>query len=98
MEEDGSFYEASSPSDIIPRVLGTHWRSPMTITLEATYEKGQLKFKKPLALAEGTTVRVTIASLNEDDPFADIIGICHSGRRDVAAHHDRYLNTKRPRD
>jgi predicted DNA-binding antitoxin AbrB/MazE fold protein len=69
----------------------------MTITLEATYEKGHLKFKEPLALAEGTTVRVTIASLNEDDPFADIIGICHSGRRDGAAHHDRYLKRKRAR-
>jgi predicted DNA-binding antitoxin AbrB/MazE fold protein len=55
----------------------------MTITLEATYEKGQLKFKKPLALAEGTTVRVTIASLNEDDLFADIIGICQSAPDDL---------------
>jgi predicted DNA-binding antitoxin AbrB/MazE fold protein len=69
----------------------------MTITLEATFENGQLKFKEPLSLAEGTSVRVTIASLDDQDPFADIIGVCHSGRRDGAAHHDQYLKRKRRR-
>jgi predicted DNA-binding antitoxin AbrB/MazE fold protein len=69
----------------------------MTITLEATFENGRLKFKEPLALAEGTPVRVTIASLDDLDPFADIIGICHSGRRDGAANHDQYLKRKRGR-
>ena len=69
----------------------------MAITVEATYENGQLNFKEPLSLAEGTPVRVTIAPLDEDDPFADIIGICHSGRRDGAANHDEYLKRKRDR-
>jgi predicted DNA-binding antitoxin AbrB/MazE fold protein len=69
----------------------------MTLTVEGVYENGQLKFKEPLSLAEGTPVRVTIASLDEEDPFADIIGICHSGRRDGAANHDQYLKRKRGR-
>src|SRR5438067_2823180 len=68
----------------------------MTVTLEAVYKDGQLKFKKPLPLAEGTTVQVTITSL-EDDQFADIIGICHSGRKDGADKHDKYLKRKRAR-
>lgn len=69
----------------------------MTLTVEAVYENGQLKFKKPISLVEGTPVRVTITPLAEEDPFADIIGICHSGRRDGAAKHDKYLKKKRGR-
>jgi predicted DNA-binding antitoxin AbrB/MazE fold protein len=38
----------------------------MTFTVEATFEQGQLKFKEPLLLAEGTPVRVTITPLDED--------------------------------
>lgn len=33
----------------------------------------------------------------EGAKFADIIGICHSGRRDGAANHDKYLKRKRRR-
>lgn len=69
----------------------------MILTVEAVYKNGVLKPKHPLTLAEGTPVRVTIASLDEEDPFADIIGICHSGRRDGAANHDQYLKRKRGR-
>jgi predicted DNA-binding antitoxin AbrB/MazE fold protein len=69
----------------------------MTLTVEATFENGQLKFKEPLAIVEGTAVRVTITPVTEEhDPFADIIGICHSGRTDGAANHDQYLKGKRP--
>jgi hypothetical protein len=50
-----------------------------------------------LTLAEGTVVRLTLSSVDEEDPFADIIGICHSGRRDGAANHDQYLKRKRGR-
>jgi len=32
----------------------------MTLTVEAVYKNGQLNLKEPLALAEGTAVRVTI--------------------------------------
>ena len=39
----------------------------MTITVEATYENGQLKFREPLVLAEGITVRVAITPVDEDD-------------------------------
>lgn len=67
----------------------------MTITVDATYENGQLKFKEPLLLAEGLPVRVTIASLDEeDDPLAAVIGIGDSGRTDGADNHDKYIYGK----
>jgi predicted DNA-binding antitoxin AbrB/MazE fold protein len=69
----------------------------MTQTVEAVFTDGQLRFKKPIVLAEGTPVRVTITPLDEEDPFADIIGICHSGRTDGAANHDKYLKSKHGR-
>jgi hypothetical protein len=43
-----------------------HGAQAMTITVEATYENGQLKFKGPVSLAQGTTVRVTITPLDQD--------------------------------
>ena len=53
----------------------------MTITVEATFENGQLKLKEPVALAEGTPVRLSITPLAEEqnshhDPLAGVIGIC----------------------
>jgi predicted DNA-binding antitoxin AbrB/MazE fold protein len=69
----------------------------MTQTVEAVYKNGQLQLSKPIALAEGTAVRVTITPLVEQDPFGDLIGICHSGRTDGAANHDQYLQRKRGR-
>lgn len=69
----------------------------MTLTIEATYQNGVLKPNKRLKIAEGTAVRVTITPLETKDPFADIIGICHSGRKDGAANHDKYLKRKRGR-
>jgi predicted DNA-binding antitoxin AbrB/MazE fold protein len=69
----------------------------MTITVEATVENGQLKFKDPLVLAEGTPVRVVITPLDEEeDPLAGVIGICKTGRTDGAANHDQYLYGNRP--
>jgi predicted DNA-binding antitoxin AbrB/MazE fold protein len=68
----------------------------MTLTLEATYENGQLKFKEPVLLAEGTPVRVTITPISaDDDPLAGFIGSLHTGRTDGAEHHDEYLTKKR---
>jgi predicted DNA-binding antitoxin AbrB/MazE fold protein len=69
----------------------------MTLTVEAVYTNGVLKPKHPLTLAEGTEVRLTLSCVDEEDPFADIIGICHSGRRDGAANHDQYLKEKHGR-
>jgi predicted DNA-binding antitoxin AbrB/MazE fold protein len=64
----------------------------MTITVEATYENGQLKFKEPVALAEGTAVRVTITPMDDDyDPFDAVIGICKDGPSDGAENHDKYI-------
>lgn len=63
----------------------------MTLTVEAVYENGQLKFKQPITLAEGTPVRVTITPLREvEDPFDAVIGTC-DGPSDGAANHDKYL-------
>jgi predicted DNA-binding antitoxin AbrB/MazE fold protein len=69
----------------------------MTITVDATFENGQLKFKEPVALADGTPVRVTITPVVEDhDPLAGVIGVCRTGRTDGAENHDKYLYGKRP--
>ena len=42
----------------------------MAITVDATFENGQLKLKEPVVLADGTPVRVTITPIDEDDPLA----------------------------
>lgn len=67
----------------------------MTITVEATYENGQLRLKEPIVLAEGTPVRVTVTPLDQvNDPLAGVIGIGDSGRADAADGHDRYIYGK----
>jgi predicted DNA-binding antitoxin AbrB/MazE fold protein len=64
----------------------------MTITVEATYEHGVLKPKPPLALAEGTQVRLTVSPVDEDhDPLDAVIGIGDGGRTDGADQHDHYI-------
>ena len=63
----------------------------MTITVDATFENGQLRFKEPVVLAEGTPVRVTITPAGEqDDPLAAVIGI-GEGPADGADNHDKYI-------
>jgi predicted DNA-binding antitoxin AbrB/MazE fold protein len=55
----------------------------MTITVDAVYENGVLKPKQPLTLVEGTLVRLSLSTLNEDDdPLEAVIGIGASGRTD----------------
>jgi hypothetical protein len=67
----------------------------MTLTVEATFENGQLQFKEPLVLAEGTNVQVSITPLDPDyDPLDAVIGICNTGRTDGAENHDIYLYGK----
>ena len=67
----------------------------MTITVDATFENGQLKLKDPVALADGTPVRLTITPMAEDDdPLAGVIGIGDSGRTDGADNHDKYIYGK----
>jgi predicted DNA-binding antitoxin AbrB/MazE fold protein len=67
----------------------------MTITIEAIYENGVLKPKAPVALAEGTEVRLTVTLLDDDDdPLAGVIGIGESGRTDGADNHDKYIYGK----
>jgi len=64
----------------------------MSITVEAIYENGQLKFREPVVLAEGTPVRVTITPMDEEyDPLDAVIGICKDGPRDGAENHDKYI-------
>jgi predicted DNA-binding antitoxin AbrB/MazE fold protein len=64
----------------------------MSVTVEATFENGQLKLKEPVIFAEGTPVRVTITAVDEHhDPLAGLIGICSGGPPDGAEHHDKYI-------
>ncbi|MBI1917142.1 MAG: antitoxin family protein [Planctomycetes bacterium] len=66
----------------------------MTITVEATYENGQLKLREPIVLAEGTPVRVAITPLHQDDdPLEPVIGI-GEGPPDGADNHDKYIYGK----
>jgi len=61
----------------------------MTVTIDATYENGVLKPKQPLALTEGSQVRVTLNTADEDhDPLEGVIGIGSSGRTDGADQHE----------
>jgi predicted DNA-binding antitoxin AbrB/MazE fold protein len=68
----------------------------MTIVVEATFENGILMPKQPVALSEGTEVRLTIHTVDEDyDPLDAVIGICQGeGATDGAANHDKYLYGK----
>lgn len=72
----------------------------MTITVDATFENGQLKPTEPIALPEGTPVRLTITpkqdTADNKDPLAGLIGMFSSGRTDGAENHDKYLYGKRP--
>ncbi len=64
----------------------------MLVTVEATYRNGVLKPKKRLKLPEGSTVRLTIASLEQvEDPLDEVIGVCKGGPRDGARNHDKYI-------
>jgi len=68
----------------------------MTITVEATFENGQLTFKGPVPLAEGTPVRVTITPVDDDyDPLDAVIGIGDGpAEGDGAQNHDKYIYGK----
>jgi predicted DNA-binding antitoxin AbrB/MazE fold protein len=71
----------------------------MTITVDAVFRNGQLEFKEPVQLAEGTPVRVEITPVRveitpvdeDDDPLEAVIGIGDSGRTDGAEQHDHYI-------
>ncbi len=68
----------------------------MSITVEATYEKGTLKLAEPVNFPEGTHVRVTISPVeDEEDPFEAVIGICKGGPPDGAENHDKYIYEER---
>ncbi len=70
----------------------------MTITVEATFENGTLKFDAPLVLPEGTRVRLIITPVEEDhDPLDEVIGICTEGPEiSLAARHDEILYGLKP--
>jgi predicted DNA-binding antitoxin AbrB/MazE fold protein len=62
------------------------------ITVDAVYHNGQLQFKEPVHLVEGTSVRVTITPVDEiHDPLEGVIGICEGRPRDGAENHDQYI-------
>ena len=64
----------------------------MTLTVEAVYQNGVLKPKRPLSLAEGAEVRLIVSAGGEDpDLLEGVIGIGKSGRKDGADNHDHYI-------
>jgi len=63
----------------------------MSITVEATYEKGTLKLPQTVSFPEGAHLRVTITPMEDDqDPLKAVIGICKGRPPDGAANHDKY--------
>ena len=63
----------------------------MSLVVEATFENGTFKLAQPVALPEGTQVRLTITRVDEDyDPLDAVIGIC-DGPPDGAENHDKYI-------
>ena len=73
----------------------------MTIhDVEAVYEDGVLKPKQPVVLSQGTEVRLTIRTVDEDyDPLDDVIGICESNLDiSLADHHDEFIYGLKRRD
>jgi hypothetical protein len=71
----------------------------MTVTIDAVIHDGQLQLKEPVALAEGTPVRVVITPVDDDDdPLEGVIGIGDSGLPfSLADRHDEFLyGIKRP--
>jgi predicted DNA-binding antitoxin AbrB/MazE fold protein len=71
------------------------WRGGtiMAITVEATYENGVLKPKRPLRLAEGSQVQVTIRAMGQPrHPLDEVIGICDEGpETSLAERHDEII-------
>lgn len=66
----------------------------MTVTVEATFENGQLRLKEPVVFVEGTALRVAITPLSGDqDPLEAVIGI-GDGPSDGADNHDKYVYGK----
>jgi predicted DNA-binding antitoxin AbrB/MazE fold protein len=65
----------------------------MTITIDAVFENGTFKPTQPVALAEGTPVRLTIDTADEDaDPLDAVIGVCTEGPDiSLAERHDAIL-------
>jgi predicted DNA-binding antitoxin AbrB/MazE fold protein len=81
-----------------PSFISSPGAAAMTLTLEAVYENGVLKPKQPLALVDGTEVRLTLSTVNDDDdPLNAVIGIGESGRTDGADNHDHYIYGTRKR-
>lgn len=72
----------------------------MSITVEAVYEQGVLRIHEPLALQEGTAVRIVVTPLADGvvDPLASVIGICQSSEGiPLSTSHDSILyGTSRP--
>jgi len=60
----------------------------MAITVEATYENGQLKFREPVVLPEGTAVRVTITPMDDD----------YEVQQAPIRDHTAFLNSYAPED
>lgn len=69
----------------------------MTIQFDAVYQNGVFLPKEPVALPNGTEVRVAIETRDGiGDPLAGVIGICDGpAEGDAADAHDEYIYGKR---
>jgi predicted DNA-binding antitoxin AbrB/MazE fold protein len=69
----------------------------MTIQLDAIYQDGVLLPKQPVALPNGTEVRIVIETADvASDPLAGVIGIGSGPENgDVSDRHDDYLYGER---
>jgi hypothetical protein len=81
----------------------------MAIIAQGKIVNGQLRCKRPIKLAEGTTVQATLRPLVGDikdlgmtsgsglivDPLEAVLGTCEGGRPDGVARHDHYIYRKR---
>jgi hypothetical protein len=74
----------------------------MTIVVNATFVNGHFQPAEPLSLPDGTAVRLSVTpvsqeeqppSIDDDDDnsLESVIGICKSGKGNLAQDHDLYL-------
>jgi predicted DNA-binding antitoxin AbrB/MazE fold protein len=61
----------------------------MTLTVEAIYENGVLKPKRPLTIPDGTAVHLIVNPIDYD-PLEPVIGI-GEGTPDGADRHEKYI-------
>jgi predicted DNA-binding antitoxin AbrB/MazE fold protein len=77
----------------VPDIENKQEDSKVTIQFDAVFQDGVLLPKQPVALPNGTEVRVAVETREVmPDPLADVIGSCDGPTRgDTADRHDDYI-------